>query len=140
MNKGLDLSPGEESIFEYISNNVIQRLLGITRQQVTHHALKFAKELEFKKLEEYENQLQLHISANFPFVAIAQRYSALCNVFNDVNCWMHGLATADPCNPHHIQDVQETERGWSATLSYKDFEDGLSISLNTVKSCLERLI
>lgn len=137
----MELSPGELSLLEYFKIKISERLLNIVRVFVTNRSLELAKEIEFVMLEEYEKTVQKFIDENFFLLSKVQQHSrfpALFTVANDANCYVHGIVTPDICNPHHIQDVEETEQGW-VTANYADFQDDLGMSKEIAKKCLERL-
>lgn len=138
--KNLQLSPGEVTLLDYISDRVTERLLNIQRLKVTKRALEMARDIEVENLERYEKDVQQHIDANFPVVAKMQKYSALFMLFNDMHNWISRMITADPCDPHHVQDVQKTEQGWSVCISYDHFQTDLGVTREVAKSCLDQLI
>lgn len=135
-NREVDMSPGEEAIYNYIVDRNAYYACQIIQVFATESILKKYAEQEIERFNNIEKELWKYIYKKLkkaPIIDFFSRSSLFCNVSNDILCYIDYYCSSQGCwkiNPL---------KGNCIAIPYQEFENKIGVTKDVAKLCLKKL-
>lgn len=125
-----------EIILRCLMGKIYSNAIDILRLKTTFEAFKLAKDIEFERLEKYNEEVTRYLEEHFPFCSYFHRSRFPLSIFfNDANCAVHDSCIYWATNMLGGQprDIKPSLEGWSKVLTYQDIHEGTRLSIDVIK-------